>query len=528
MKAIRVLPALIFALSCVGFAQVPQNNPLLNASQKIGEQGLTTESAEKVEGWAFKPSGSRILVAKYASAFGDDEAQRKTFAEAIVSVIESYEEAVKELKQSNDPATALAFSFSALYGIANGYSDDDDSMTRLAARFRKQLAGVKATDLQKQEFYEFALSSCCSTLILAAMVEEEKGDLSKIKTVAAAQIKALIGADLNQITVKGKEFTIKGSAAPVATTTGGYAPGFAFSTPAGFTLNAGWYAKTLTERRNISNELSNAFIRLLPAIPAKGNIGDALSSLWKTAMPQEMAGKAGGMIYRRYVGNKLIAQFISGSGREKGRRTDTLFTLMLVDCKSHWQPVVIAQNYEDQGDFIAGEDMSAGFSYPKTWSFAEEFLATFRCAGSEGQPLATKEALAGNYEYGSGGTQNWVNIYTGATSMTFSSYGGELNLNVNGTFTWRISTASGAVGATTFRGATGSGSWKIEGDILACKYEKYDQGDGYKVKEAKYRIAGITNFSDGVKVAVLVSELNRPVSPVSLSDSSYWHSTKKK
>lgn len=528
MKAIRIFPAVVFALSCVAWAQFPENNPLLTASQNIGVQGLTTESVEKVEGWAFKPNGKRILVGKFAAALGDNASERKAMEEAMLAVIESYENTVKDLKQSNDPATALAFSLSVLYGITNDYSDEDDAMLRLAARFRKQLSTTKATDLQKQEFYEFALSSSCSTLILGAMIEEQKGDMSKIKTLAATQIKMLIGAELNQISVKGKEFTIKGSAVPVTTTSGGNAPGFTFSVPSGFALNAGWYAKTFTEQRNIGNQLSNTFIRLLPAIPAKGNIGEALSTLWKSAMPQELAGKAGGMIYRRYVGNKLVAQFICGSGREKDRRTDTLFTLMLVDCKTHWQPLVIAQNYEDQSNFLAGEDMSAGFSYPKTWGFAEEFLATFRCAGSEGQPLATKEALAGNYEYGSGGTQNWVNIYTGATSMTFSSFVGELNLNMNGTFTWRISTASGAVGATTFRGATGSGTWKIEGDILVCKYEKYDQGDGYKVKEAKYRIAGITSFSDGVKVAVLVSELDRPVSPISLSDSSYWHSTKKK
>jgi hypothetical protein len=527
MKAIRVLPALFFALSCVSFAQVPQNNPLLIASQKIGEQGLTTESVEKVDGWAFKPSGKRILVAKYASAFGENEAQRKTFTDAIVSVIEGYEEAVKELKQSNDPATALAFSFSALYGITNGYSDDD-SMTRLAARFRKQLSGVKATDLQKQEFYEFALSSCCATLILASMTEEEKGSMDKIKAMATAQIKALVGADLNQISVKGKDFTIKGSASPVAATTGGYAPGFAFSTPAGFSQNSGWYGKTFVEQRNIGNRLSNTFIRLLPAVPAQGSLGEVMGNLWKSSIPQELAGKFGAMVYRRYVGNKLSAYFICGSGREKGRRTDTLYTLMIVDCKSHWQPIVIAQNFEDLSDYLAGEEMAATSALGTTWGFAEEFLQTLRCPGSEGQPLATKDALVGNYQFGSGGAQNWVNIYTGATAMTFSSFAGDLNLNPNGTFSWRLSTASGMVGATSFRGATGSGSWKIEGDILVCTYDKYDQGDGYKKKEARYRIAGITMMSDGSKAAVLVSELDRPVSPISLGDSSFWHSTKKK
>jgi hypothetical protein len=72
-----------------------------------------------------------------------------------------------------------------------------------------------------------------------------------------------------------------------------------------------------------------------------------------------------------------------------------------------------------------------------------------------------------------------------------------------------------------------TGKWSIQGDILHVVYETYDQGDTYKAKDRKYRIAGLTTFSDGVKVAILMFHPDRPVNFATVNDRGDWYSTKK-
>jgi len=48
------------------------------------------------------------------------------------------------------------------------------------------------------------------------------------------------------------------------------------------------------------------------------------------------------------------------------------------------------------------------------------------------------------------------------------------------------------------------------------------------VKEHRYRIGGVTQFADGVKIVVLLNNLERPINVTYTGDSSNWYSTKKK
>ena len=112
--------------------------------------------------------------------------------------------------------------------------------------------------------------------------------------------------------------------------------------------------------------------------------------------------------------------------------------------------------------------------------------------------------------------------------MTFVSYGGTLNLKADGTFTYTFGSASGQVGATKFGSAKGSGTWRIENDLLITKYLTYDQGDSYKRNEERYRIAGVVSFTDGSKVTVLTSDLKKPINACTVGNSSDYYSTKKK
>ncbi len=531
MRTLLCLLTFLFAWS-QALAQVPKNNLLADAAIQIGQKGLGTGSAPATSPTKFKPTGSRIFVSAYLKGLFDKEEERSALEPFIEKLITDFEATAKAGGFAEDASAAMAFSVSVLYSIASGSQLDEEAFPILIDRFRAYFnsdTAKKATDRQKQEVFEWAICSSSLVLAMSSAADTDEGK-QKIQILAKAQIQALTGAKLEQITLKGK--VVEVTAAPQVTvdsgptppkTTGGIAPGFGFQMPSGWTKNGVWNVWA----KNDSGSISSAMIRFPAAIPASGNMGDALRKLWKENIPSEMANSAGGMVYRRYLGKKLFSQFIFGKGREKQRRADTLFTLFLVDCGSTWQPVVLAQTYEDTDQFNAGEEFSAQFSYPTTAAMAEQLFATLSCSGAPNSVLADKSSIVGNYKFGSGANMQYEHIYTGATTFAYVSYGGELNLAADGSFTYTYSSATGVGGAASFRGAKGSGSWSISGDLLTCTFAKYDQGDSYFKKSAVYRIAGLTKFQDGSKVIILISELDKPVNSITVADSSQWFSTKK-
>lgn len=520
------LPLFLFALlaPAAASAQIPADNSLVAASQRIGLEGLTKESAADLPGWAFRPTGGRVFLKTYVESLSEDASERTALEASLVTIVKRYETAAAELKQTNDPATALAFGVAVLYSIARESELDDEAFLALAGRFRKALGGVKATDRQKQEFYEWALCSAGTVLSIAPTAKDEVGK-KKLRTLAEAQLAILVGAKLKQISLKGVKVSIKAEAPDVeGPAAGGTAPGFGFSVPEGWKQNSGWY---VAEKRDGSS-LAMAQVRIVPAMPAAGTFSDALRAAWKRYVPEEFQAKASGMVFRRTVGDGLIAQFVCGKAEEKGKSWSTLFTVFLIDCDSAWQPVVVAQTWEDvETKNPMGGSLSAEYSFPGTADLAEVFLKSFTCAGAKGKPFAEKASLVGDFFYGSYSSLQWENIYTGATSTTVVSYGGSLSLNGDGSFADTFGSASGQAGSPQIRSAKGKGKWAIEGDLLVLTYSEYDQGDSYVRKEKRYRIAGIVVFPAGERVLVLKGLLDQPVNAVTVMDKSEYFSTKK-
>ncbi len=524
----RIKSALLFLFvllaPATSFGQLPADNPLVAASQKIGIEGLAKESADDSAASAFKPAAGRVFLKTYVNSMTEDASERSALEESIVTIVDRYEAAAKELKQTNDPATAMAFSVAVLYSVAKESELDDEAFLALAGRFRKALGGVTATDRQKQEFYEWALCSSGMVLAIAPTAKDEEGK-KKLRTLAETQLAILVGANMKQISLKGAKVAIK-AAAPVADAAapGGTAPGFGFSVPDGWKQNSGWY---VAESRN-GSDLAMAQVRIVPAMPATGTFSDALRTAWKKYVPEEFQAKASGMIFRRYVGDGLFAQFVCGKAEEKGKSWSTLFTVFLIDCGQAWQPVVVAQTWEDLATKNPlGGSMSAEFSFPGTADLAEAFLKTLTCPGARGKPFADKASLVGDFFYGSYSSLQFENVYTGATTTTVVSYGGSLSMKEDGSFADTFGSASGQAGAPQIRSARGKGKWTIEGDLLVLAYSEYDQGDSYVRKEKKYRIAGIVVFPDGERVLVLKDLLDQPVNAVTVMNRSEYFSTKK-
>lgn len=522
----KPLLALLALLPTLASGQVPKDNPVVDAVLAIGARGLVKGAAPATSPTKFKPNGKRDFVATYAKGLFETIDERKALVDATTQLIENYETSVKGTAFANDASAAVAFSVSVLYAVGRSEEPSDEVFLALIERFQSALDTPKVregSDAQKQEAYEWALCSTSVVLSVAAAVETE-ADQAKVRALAEVQLMALLGAKLDQFAVSGNDLTIRGSGSTQgATPAAGLAPGFTYQPPSDWVKDGPWLVYSTRE----GDHVTAAMVRFPPAIPAKGNMGDALRMLWKENVPAPLTDAAGGMVYRRYVGAKLFSQFIFGKGTEEGRKSDSVFTVFLIDCGSTWQPVVVAQTYRDVNANAAGEGFSAQYSYGTSADYAETMLSTFRCPGAPNQALATREALVGDYQHGGTNTLHWENIYTGATSMTFTASSGTLDLRADGTFAYTFTSANGQVGATVFRGAKGAGTYAIQGDILTCTYTSYDQGDAYKRTQEQYRIAGLAVFPGGEQVMVLFNDLKKPVNNVTVANSGTWYSTKK-
>jgi hypothetical protein len=495
-------------------AQALPGNPVAEAARAIGRSGFKDAAPPEASPTGFKSDGSRRIVAAYARQAVADDVPRKALEELLLKVIEGYEKTAKQIGGGPDASSALAFSVAVLYSVAKEVELDDEAFFALIGRFRATLdipAVREASDAQKQEFYEWSLCSAGTILSVAQLAEtpESKAGLRKL---AKAQIENLIGADTDRLTLKGKEIVLKLPAA--------LSDAFTFTPPSGWVVEGPWHLFRKVEDLSGRRTTRTAFVRFPPSIEAGSDMGPALGKLWKEVVPAELAGRHSSMVYRRYMGDGLPAQFIHGVGREKGRKSDSLYSLYLLDLGTRRQPVVVAQTYDDPDSaFETSVEMMAGYSFGVTADIAEGFLATLRCPAAKGRALVSKEALVAVYAYGSGATLQWENIYTGATAMTVAAGGGTLDLKADGSFAYSFGGASGVVGALKFATDSDQGTWDVKGDLLLLS--------STTGKERKYRIAGLTTFSDGVKVAILMSRLDAPVNAVTSGEKRDWFSTKK-
>lgn len=524
---LRVLGVFIAILSvALGYAQVPEGNPLVDAVQSFGVKGLGGEKDAGVS-TKFKASGSRIYLDKYLKMFDDSPETRDALKQVIEAGIGEYEKAAKELKQENDAAHAYAFSLLLVDTAINGVAYEESAYGDVTQQVRFALKGIKATDAQKQEFYEWSLCTAFTTVGIASVLKGDDG-LQKFVEFAEAEFTLLTGAAHEQSSFIDRKYSIVARPKEKAPEpTGGLVEGFSYSLPEGWVEENGWIS---CRQVYLTDDLIGANVRMLPAIKATGDLGATIRDLWQKNLPEELKGKASGMVFRRYIGDGLPAHFIFGQGQVTGQQADSLYSLYIVDCGAYWQPFVVAQTWHDPDTAQPlGTMFSAPLSFGTSADLAEVFFRTLKCPSGKGRALIDKTAIVGDYSFGSHSQLQWENIYTGASTMTFVSYGGTLNFAANGTFTYTYSSASGQVGAARFGGQKGNGKWTLQGDILTCRFSAFEQSDGaYKATEYVYRVAGVITYTDGVKVLVLKQKLDMPINAVSVRDSSDYYTTKKK
>ena len=527
--------ALLICLSLAGSALC--QGAVLTEFRKLGERGVAVSNAPAASPTSFKPGSSHTgvdLLLKDMEITGDDAAQTK---QALVEYIGEYTKDAEKNGMANDSSAGLAVALVILQALADGKELNEAAIVKFSGSIKSALnvAAVKsASDSEKQEAYDYAVAASGLAVILA---QEAKGDdaKAKIKQVADIFSLLLVRAPISKVKVSGTSIILEGTkpaSNPGTESSGAAASNFTYSRPANWVQDGVWSVIRFKDRPEDS-AITSAMVRLLPAVDKSKNGGVILAELWKTAVPAEIP--MGGMVYRRYVGDRVPAWFVTGKAKEKGRLADSFFTLMIVDCGKSWQPVVVAQTYDETSQFTAGVDMSASFSYSKSAELAEQMLSTFKCPETAGTPLADRAAIAGTLHFGNYASMDYIHIPTGTTSTSYVTYGGSYTFNANGTFTYAYSSASSNGGGANFGKVDGKGTWTIEGDKLVAKFSEYKQwtsNGGFpselKNKVYVYLIGGVTTFGDGTKIVILAETPSvKTINAATVGDRSNWYSTKK-
>jgi len=284
------------------------------------------------------------------------------------------------------------------------------------------------------------------------------------------------------------------------------ASGFTMAVPAGFRQSGNWQVKTLFAQVEGRKAYTSLQFRLLDPIPAKGNMGDALVGLSKTSRPSNVP--AGSVVFRRYVGAGLPSWFLVARGREEGRKADTLFTLHLIDLGAVWQPLVLAQTYEDPDGSDAQAIAARGVeSLVQSAKLAEEVLKDVTCPGVTSSGLATDGALVGEYGFGEANQVDWAKMAIGPLRVSPATRSGSLKVSADGSYRW---SEEGRPEET--------GRWSFGKDLLVLT-----PAGG---SERKLRLAALSRFASGEKLLVLLDRLDDPVNPLTVGDADTYFLTK--
>ncbi|RYG24169.1 hypothetical protein EON82_11675, partial [bacterium] len=204
--AFRLATALAILVPVLAGAQTPPSNPLIDAAHSIAVKGLGSETRSADGKSVFTPGKGRLLVHEFATRLGKDAAKQKEIEQGILDFLGAYEKAMQGAGQANDVATALAFSVAELYALGRGKEIDGAAFKALIPRFRAALAKVQATDREKQEFYEYALS--CAGAALTMSVSEDAATKAKTKEAAGMLLEALVGAKPEAVVLDGENVAI--------------------------------------------------------------------------------------------------------------------------------------------------------------------------------------------------------------------------------------------------------------------------------------------------------------------------------
>ncbi|NOK10700.1 lipocalin family protein [Corallococcus exercitus] len=269
--------------------------------------------------------------------------------------------------------------------------------------------------------------------------------------------------------------------------------GFAFDAPQGWKTQQD--GRFIVEWNDGGNTLGAEALRL-PAVPGLDDAEGKLARLWQERIGADWNDvKPNPLVMRRFVANGARAFFTAAVVRAKNNGRTFRVSLYLVEAGDRLEPLVFIQSFMSPPG-SAGEDMSASFSWNTSSVRVEEALKGVR-GSPVGLPLVDDAEVVGHFIYGTSTGAQWVNTYTGSTTMTAVSYSIDYTFGANHAFQYKYAGASGQVGAMRFGSEDDQGTWSVKHDVLTLTGAK---------RTRRYLLIGAARSPEGKRTLYLMSE----------------------
>jgi hypothetical protein len=268
--------------------------------------------------------------------------------------------------------------------------------------------------------------------------------------------------------------------------------GFAFDAPKGWRVIG--EGRHLIEEKDRQDILGVEVVRL-PSVPGLEDGEGKVARLWHERIGADWNGVTSTPpVLRRFVSNGARAFFTASPLRSKKDGALFRLSLYLVEADDRFEPLVFIQSYVPENPIA--RDMSAGLSWDTSHRNVELALAGVR-GSPVGAPLVDDTEVVGNFAYGTGSSLQWVNTFTGATSMTAVSYNIKYAFSGDHTFVYAYAGASGQVGAMQFGKENDEGEWSVKHDVLTVAGQ---------VRTRKYLLIGAARTPEGRRTLYLMPE----------------------
>ncbi|CAM3093324.1 hypothetical protein G4177_22560 [Corallococcus sp. ZKHCc1 1396] len=270
--------------------------------------------------------------------------------------------------------------------------------------------------------------------------------------------------------------------------------------PGGFAFDApqGW--KTLPDGRFIieypnkyGDPLGVEALRM-PSVPGLDDGEGKVVRLWRERVGADWNGvPPHPRVMRRFMANGARAFFATEAVKHKGNGRSFLISLYLVEADDRFEPLVFIQSFASTG---YGEDLSASFSWDTSYAKVEEALKGVR-GSPVGLPLVDDAEVVGRFQYSSNSATQYVNTFTGATTMSTVSYGIDFTFGKDHTFQYKFVGASGQVGAMNFGADDDQGAWSVKHDVLTVTGAK---------RTRRYLLIGAARTPEGRRALYMLPE----------------------
>ncbi|RKH53133.1 hypothetical protein D7Y23_04565 [Corallococcus sp. AB050B] len=268
--------------------------------------------------------------------------------------------------------------------------------------------------------------------------------------------------------------------------------GFAFDAPQGWKTQAD--GRFILEWDERGDTLGVEALRL-PAVPGLDDAEGKLARMWQERVGADWNDvKPNPLVMRRFMANGARAFFTAAVVRAKNNDRTFRVSLYLVEAQDRLEPLVFIQSFMTPGGL--GEAMSASFSWNTSYARVEEALKGVR-GSPVGLPLVDDPEVVGHFIYGSSTSAQWVNTFTGSTTMTAVSYSAEYTFSPGHAFQYKYAGASGQVGAMRFGSEDDQGTWSVKHDVLTVAGAK---------RTRRFLLIGAARTPEGKRTLYLMPE----------------------